>query len=131
MLMGRRSRFPDVGTLVVAPLALLLAGCAPKPVTLHIQGTVQTVGSDVPIPGAQVLIQWPASLGGGESRLTTDRQGHFAVGRTLRPRNMDCSGFTLTVQAEHFASAYDRHREQSCGKGAVLDFTINMLRQPG
>ena len=78
-----------------------------------------------------MLIQWPVTLGGGESQLTSDHDGHFVTGRTLRRRNLDCSGLTLTVQVEGFASAYDRHDDTSCGKDAVLNFTVNMLRQPG
>ena len=115
----------------MASLALGAAACAPKPVTLHVQGTVQTVGSKIPIPDANVLIQWPATLGGGESRVTTDHAGHFAVGRTLRKRHLDCSGLVLTVQADNFAAAYDRHDDARCGTGAVLNFTVNMLRQAG
>jgi hypothetical protein len=114
----------------VAPVALLLAGCVPKPVVLHVQGTVERVGSRVPIRGAHVLIEWPGSLGAGQSQLTTDAEGHFAVGRTLRMRHMDCSGLTLTVQAQDYASAYERYDDQSCGKGAVLNFTLAMLPQP-
>ena len=130
MRFGLRFYCPAPATLVVAPLAVIVAACAPKPVTLHVQGTVQTVGSRIPIPHARVLVEWPASLGGGESNLTTDGGGHFAVGRTLRMRHMACAGLTLTVQADDFASAYDRHDDQSCGAGAVLNFTVNMLRQP-
>jgi hypothetical protein len=125
-----RSRSPGPGALAVALLALLLAGCAPKPVNLHVQGTVQTVGSRVPIPGAEILIEWPAALGGGQSQVRTDEHGHFAVGRTLRKRHLVCSGLTLTVQAENFASAYDRYDDESCGKDAVLNFTLEMLPQP-
>jgi hypothetical protein len=117
-------------TLAVAPLALLLAGCAPNPVILHVQGTVERVGSRIPIRGAHVLIEWPASLGGGQSQLTTDAEGHFAVGRTLRQRHMDCSGLALTVQAQDYASAYERYGDESCGTGAVLNFTLSMLPQP-
>ena len=125
-----RCAFRNGRTILAAAPLLLLAACAPKPVDLHVQGTVQTVGSKIPIPGAQVLIQWPATLGGGESHLTTDRNGHFVTGRTLRQRHVDCTGLTLTVQAPDFASAYDRHDDESCGKEAVLNFTVNMLRQP-
>jgi len=77
------------------------------------------------------LIQWPATLGGGESRLTTDRDGHFVTGRTVRERHLVCAGLTLTVEAEDFASAYDRHDANSCGEHEVLNFTVNMLRLPG
>jgi hypothetical protein len=130
MKIGLRFPLRSLRTLAAAPLVLVLA-CAPKPVTLRVQGTVQTVGSKIPIAGANVLIQWPATLGGGESRLTTDRSGHFVTGRTLRKSHMDCAGLTLTVQVADFAAAYDRHADQDCGKDAVLDFTVNMLRQPG
>ncbi len=129
MRFGLRFRSPGPGT-VAAVLAVCAAACAPKPVTLQVQGTVQTVGSKIPITGAKVLIEWPATLGGGESQLTTDGQGHFAVGRTLRKRHMVCAGLVLTVQADNFASAYDRHDEESCGENAVLNFTVDMLRQP-
>jgi hypothetical protein len=125
-----RRRSLRATTLAVAPLALLLAGCTPKPVTLHVQGTVERVGSRIPIRGAHVLIEWPASLGAGQSQVTTDAEGHFAVGRTLRMRHLDCSGLALTVQAQDYASAYERHDDEGCGKDAVLNFTLAMLPQP-
>ena len=131
MRIAPRGPSPRPRTLAAAPLLALLAACAPKPVTLHVQGTVQTVGSKSPIPGAAVVIEWPATLGGGESRLTTDNDGHFVIERTLRKPHMDCSGLTLNVQADHFASAYDRHDDKSCGTDSVGNFKVNMLRQPG
>jgi hypothetical protein len=111
-------------------LTVLGTGCVPKPLTVHVQGTAETVGSHRPIVGATVLIEWPASLGGGQLQVKTDARGHFAVGRTLRQKQPVCAGLALTVQAPSFASAYARHDEDSCGEHNVLDFALEMLPQP-
>jgi hypothetical protein len=107
---------------------LAVAACAGNPeITVRVQGTVQTVGSKRPIPGASVNVEWPAALGGGQSLLQTDAQGHFAVGRTRRVPNTACAGMSITVQAPDFASAYTRHTSD-CGSG-TLSFEIPMLPQ--
>jgi len=90
-------------------------------------GTVQTVGSKTPIPHAKVTVEWPAALGGGQSELKSDQQGHFAVGRTRRVPQTACAGIAITVQAENYASAYTKHTE-GCGNG-TLSFDIPMLPQ--
>lgn len=82
----------------------------------------------MPVAAAEVNIQWPAVLGGGQSVLRTDSDGRFAVGRTRRRRPSTCAGLAITVQAPNFASAYLRH-ESDCGNG-VLSFDFALLPQP-
>src|SRR5512143_3979545 len=109
-------------------LLLGLAACAGTPeITVRVQGTVQTVGSRIPIPGAKVTVEWPAALGGGQSELKSDGEGHFAVGRTRRVPKTACAGIAITVLAENYASAYTRHTSD-CGNG-TLSFDIPLLPQ--
>ncbi len=116
-------------TRVALPFAAMLAAsaCAGPPVMLRVQGTVHSVGTRTPVPGASVLIEWPGTLGGGQSQLKADVAGHFAVGRRLRTRKPICAGLALTVQAPGFASAYTRH-EADCGNH-VLTFDVALLPQ--
>lgn len=74
-----------------------------------------------------MLIEWPGNLGGGQSELKTDAEGHFAVGRRLRTRKPVCAGLALTVQAPGFASAYTRHGEDC--ENNVLTFDVALLPQ--
>ncbi len=94
---------------------------------IRVQGTVRTVGMKTPVPAAEVMVDWPVQLGGGQSMLKTDAQGHFAVGRTRRVRKTACAGLAITVQAPDFASAYTRHGGD-CGNG-VLTFDFSLLPQ--
>jgi hypothetical protein len=122
--MHSRSRWRRLGAAVL----LGLAACAGTPeITIRVQGTVETVGSRRPIPDASVTVEWPAALGGGQSELKTNAQGHFAVGRTRRVPKTACAGIAITVQAPDFASAYTRHTS-GCGSG-TLSFGIPMLPQ--
>ena len=122
--MQSRSRWRALGS----GLLVVLAACAGTPeITIRVQGTVQTVGSKTPIPHAKVTVEWPAALGGGQSELKSDQQGHFAVGRTRRVPQTACAGIAITVQAENYASAYTKHTE-GCGTG-TLSFDIPMLPQ--
>jgi hypothetical protein len=117
-----RRRLPGAAVL------LGLAACAGRPeIIIRVQGTVETVGSRRPIPDASVTVEWPAALGGGQSELQSDAQGHFAVGRTRRVPKTACAGMSITVQAPDFASAYVRHT-RDCGTG-TLTFEIPMLPQ--
>jgi hypothetical protein len=114
--------------LLGAALLLEIAACGGRPeITIRVQGTVETVGSRRPIPGASVTVEWPAALGGGQSGLKSDAQGHFAVGRTRRVPKTACAGIAITVLAPNFASAYTRHAGD-CGTG-TLSFVIPMLPQ--
>jgi hypothetical protein len=113
--------------LLGAAVLLGFAACAGPETTIRVQGTVQTVGSRRPIPGASVTVEWPALLGGGQSLLKTDAQGHFAVGRTRRVLKTACAGLSITVLASDYASAYTRHTGD-CGTG-TLSFDIPMLPQ--
>ncbi len=114
--------------LVGAACLVGLAACARTPeMTIRVQGTVRTVGLRTPVPGAEVMIEWPVPLGGGQSVLKTNAEGHFAVGRTRRVLKTACTGLALTVQAPSFASAYARHGGD-CGDG-VLTFDFSLLPQ--
>jgi len=110
-------------------LVVALGACArTPPTTIQVQGTVRAVGSRVPIADAEVNIEWPAALGGGQSVLRTNAAGQFAVGRTRRRPPATCAGLALTVQARGFASAYLRH-ESDCGNN-VITFDFRLLPQP-
>ncbi|MBI4419979.1 MAG: hypothetical protein HY560_04070 [Gemmatimonadetes bacterium] len=110
-------------------LFLGVAACmGTPPTTIQVQGTVHRVGSRLPIPGAEVTIEWPGVLGGGQSTLRADGNGRFAVGRTRRRRPDTCAGLAITVQAPDYASAYLRH-EADCGDN-VLTFDFALLPQP-
>jgi hypothetical protein len=112
----------------VVLLCAVLAACAGNPeTTVRVQGTVQTVGLKTPVSGAEVNVEWPARLGGGQSVLKTNAQGQFAVGRTRRIPKTACAGLAITVQAPNFASAYTRHAGD-CGDG-VLTFDFSLLPQ--
>lgn len=121
-------RLPS-GWLPLSAAALLgLAACAGTPeLVIRVQGTVQTVGSRIPIPDAKVTVEWPAALGGGQSELKSDAQGHFAVGRTRRVPRTACAGIAITVLAENYASAYTKHTGD-CRNG-TLSFDMPMLPQ--
>ena len=121
-------RFPSRWLPLGAVALLGLAACAGTPeLVIRVQGTVQTVGSRIPIPGAKVTVEWPAALGGGQSELKSDAQGHFAVGRTRRVPRTACAGIAITVLAENYASAYTKHTGD-CGNG-TLSFDMPMLPQ--
>ena len=110
-------------------LVLGLSACAgTPPTTIQVQGTVRSVGSRVPIANADVNIDWPAVLGGGQSVLRTNAAGQFAIGRTRRRHPSTCAGIAITVQAPGFASVYLRH-EADCGND-VLTFDFALLPQP-
>lgn len=114
--------------LVGAVVLLGAAACAGTPeLTVQVQGTVRSVGLRTPIPNAEVTIEWPATLGAGQSALKTNPSGQFAVGRTRRGRQTACNGLAITVQAPGFASAYSRHTAD-CGDG-VLTFDFSLLPQ--
>jgi len=116
------------GRLVGPALLLSLAACARTPErTIQVQGTVHTVGLKTPIPSAEVTVQWPGTLGAGQSDLKTNAAGRFAVGRTRRVRPADCSGLAITVQASGYASAYTRYTAD-CGDG-ILSFEFALLPQ--
>lgn len=114
-------------TLILLALASGLWACGRAPeTTVRIQGRVRTLGLQNPIPGAQVTIQWPANLGGGESALQTNSQGQYAVERTVRQRDLSCDGLAITVDAPGYASVYSRHTDPDCGNGLLnLDFTLH------
>lgn len=126
---GGPSIMERMNTKVALRVAAMLAasGCAGPPITLRVQGTVHSVGTRTPIPGASVLIEWPPTLGGGQSELKSDAEGHFAVGRRLRTRKPICAGLALTVQAPRFASAYTRHGADC--EHNVLSFDVALLPQ--
>ncbi len=120
---GIRCRLFVGGTLLLG-----LAACGGTPeMTIQVQGTVRTVGMRTPVPGAEVMVEWPAQLGAGQSVLKTNEAGHFAVGRTRRVRQSACAGLAITVQAPEFASAYTRH-SGDCGNG-ILTFDFSLLPQ--
>ncbi|HEX9580088.1 MAG TPA: hypothetical protein VF970_03205 [Gemmatimonadales bacterium] len=117
------------GVLGVPGLAaawLSAAGCGERAVTtVHLQGTVRTLGLQMPVTGAEVTVQWPAALGGGESALRTNSAGQYVVERRVRQREVSCAGLAVSVQAPTFATAYNRYAESSCGDGVLtFDFTL-------
>jgi|RifCSP13_1_1023834.scaffolds.fasta_scaffold89326_2 hypothetical protein len=117
-----------MGRLLGPVVLLSLAACGRTPErTIQVQGTVQTVGRKVPIPSAEVNVQWPATLGAGQSVVKTNAAGRFAVGRTRRVRPTDCADLAITVQAPGYASAYTRYTAD-CGDG-VLSFDFALLPQ--
>lgn len=111
--------------LVLVSAAAACAGS--PPITLRVQGTVHAVGTRVPVPEATVALEWPATLGGGQSELKTNAAGQFAVGRKLRTKKPVCAGLALTVRAPGFASAYTRH-VADCGNN-FLTFNFALLPQ--
>lgn len=126
---GATGRRALARALLGAVLMWAAAACSrTPPVTVQVQGTVRVVGTRKPIAGAEVNIEWPAVLGGGQSLIKTNAAGQFAVGRTRRRPPATCAGLALTVQAPGFASAYLRH-ESGCGD-YVLNFDFVLLPQP-
>lgn len=120
---------PSCPRRLASVLLLAVAACiGSPPMTIQVQGTVHPVGSPVPIPGAQVTIEWPGVLGGGQTTVKADGDGRFAIGRTRRRRPATCAGIQITVQAPEFSSAYVRH-EGDCGTG-LLTFDLALLPQP-
>ena len=113
-------------TLWLAGSLLGAGACRERPTTtVHLQGRVRTLGLQTPIAGAQVSIQWPASLGGGQSSHRTNADGQYVVERKLRMRDLSCAGLALSVEAPNFATAYARYTETSCGEGLLsFDFTL-------
>jgi hypothetical protein len=109
--------------------ASLLAACSRAPEQkVQVQGTVTSVGFDLPVSGAEVVLEWPAALGGGSSTLKTDDQGHFVAGKTVRARALDCKGLAITVRSPGFASAYD-NSDKECPNG-LLTANFKMLSIP-
>lgn len=118
---------PVVFAVLGLSAALFAAtGCRDAPATtVHLQGRVRTLGLQTPITGAQVTVQWPASLGGGESVHRTNAAGQYVVERTVRRRDVSCAGLAISVEAPDFATAYSRHTDASCGDRALtFDFTL-------
>jgi hypothetical protein len=109
-------------------LAALLPACSRTPEQpFQIQGTVTSIGYARPVPDAEVLVKWPAALGGGELTLRTDREGRYAVSRRVRPDRLDCTGLTITVRAGGFASAYSSRDSTAaaCGDSVLtVDFRL-------
>jgi hypothetical protein len=107
-------------------IAAVLAACGSVPPrTIHVQGTVRSLGLQNPIAGAQVTVQWPASLGGGETVQRTNASGRYVVQRTVRQRDVSCEGLAISVDAPTYAAAYTRYTEADCGSPALtLDFTM-------
>ena len=110
-------------------LASVIAGCQRVPERkIQVQGTVTAVGFGLAVPGAEVEIDWPPSLGGGSSTVKTDGQGHFVAGQSVRTRTLDCKGLVITVRASGYASAYD-NSEKPCA-GGLLTTDFKMLPIP-
>ena len=110
--------------LVLALTLVGVGGCSSiPPTTVRMQGTVTAVGLGLPVPGAEVIVEWGPRLGGGTTVLKTDISGHYAVSRTVKVADAACSGITLTVRAAGFASAYS-HPEAACGKVLSFDFKL-------
>jgi hypothetical protein len=104
---------------------LLTLACSRAPEqTVRVQGTVTSIGYGLPVAAAEVIVEWPAMLKGGRSTSKTDAEGHYAVGRTIRTKALDCTGVVITVRAPGFASAYNQSTE-SCPEGTLTaDFKL-------
>jgi len=104
---------------------LVLPACERSPeIVLRLQGTVKSIGYDRPVKSADVAIEWPRELGGGTSALKTDADGHYAIGRTVRAKALDCKGVVITVRAAGFASAYNQS-DDDCDQGRLTaDFKL-------
>ncbi|MBI4421443.1 MAG: carboxypeptidase regulatory-like domain-containing protein [Gemmatimonadetes bacterium] len=116
---------------MLAGLACLVAACSPAPQTrIQVQGTVRSIGFDLPIPGAEVSINWPQALGGGSNGLRTNREGRYAAGRMVRARRLRCDGLVLSVRAGGYASAYLQRSDTSCSQGVLtIDFKLFPLER--
>ncbi|GBD31369.1 hypothetical protein HRbin33_00321 [bacterium HR33] len=107
-------------------LSFGLAACRQPPeVTIRVQGLVRTLGLQEPVAGALITVEWPAALGGGQSQIRTNSAGQYAVQRTLRAEQPSCEGIAITVEAEGYASIYDRRSDSDCEGGLIRkDFTL-------
>jgi len=111
--------------LVLLTAVTLVAGCERAPeVVLRLQGTVISIGYARPVKNAEVLIEWPRELGGGSSTTKTDSEGHYAIGRTVRTRELDCKGVVITVRANGFASAYNQSNDECVEGRLTTDFKL-------
>ena len=119
---GAASR--PIGFLALVLVLVGAGGCSSvPPTTVRMQGTVTAVGMGLPVPGAEVIVEWGPRLGGGTTVLKTDTGGHYAVSRTVKVSDAACNGISLTVRAAGFASAYS-HPEAACGKVLSFDFKL-------
>ena len=115
----------DLAQTAVLVSLFILAACERAPeVVLRLQGTVKSIGYDRPVKSADVVVEWPRELGGGTSTLKTDADGHYAVGRTVHTKSLDCKGVVITVRASGFASAYSQSDDE-CDEGRLTaDFRL-------
>lgn len=94
--------------------------------TIRVQGLVRVVGLHEPIAGAQVTVEWPPALGGGQTQIRTNSAGQYAVQRSLRVKAPNCEGLAITVEASGYASAYDRRSDADCEGGVIRnDFLLH------
>jgi hypothetical protein len=111
--------------IIVLNGCLLTLACNRAPEqTVRLQGTVTSIGYGLPVSSAEVIVEWPATLKGGTSTLKTDGQGHYAVGRTVRTKTIDCKGMVITVRAPGFASAYNQSTEDCPDGTLTADFKL-------
>ena len=110
---------------LAALTAVVLPACERSPeMVLRLQGTVKSIGYDKPVRSADVVIEWPQELGGGTSSLKTDTDGHYAIGRSVRAKALDCKGVVITVRAAGYASAYNQS-DEDCEQGRLTaDFKL-------
>lgn len=109
-----------------AGLIGVVIACGAAPRTLHVQGEVRARGTLSPVPGAEVLIQWPR---GGQTTVRTNAQGRYAVARALRAREYSCQGLAITVQARSYASNYLRQTEECADSVLNVNFTLFPIPQ--
>jgi hypothetical protein len=113
-----------VETLMALAMTMVLACDRTPEVPLRLQGTVTAIGSARPVKDADVVVEWPAELGGGTSTVKTDEEGHFVAGRSVRTKALDCRGLVITVRKEGYASAYNQSHED-CSEGHLTaDFKL-------
>lgn len=116
--------------LFLGAFLLVQVGCSRVPPhVIQIQGTVTSVGFRLPVPGAEVIVEWPVTLGGGTTVVRTDTDGRYAVRRSVRIKDPVCRGIAITVRAPGFASAYSRP-DASCD-ARVLTFDFGLFPLPG
>jgi hypothetical protein len=104
---------------------LSVSACSrPPEAPVRLQGTVTAIGSGSTVRDAEVIVEWPAGLGGGTTTVRTDAEGHYVHGRSVRAKVLDCKGATITVRASGYASAYNQS-DQDCTDGVLTaDFKL-------
>lgn len=97
-------------TAWVGALTLLL-GCSDPTVPtielLRLQGTVTDAVTQIPIEGAQIILQWPAgAFGTGTEWAETNTEGRYSLDRDFGGAPFTCHGFGMTAQATEYHAEF-------------------------